>query len=99
MSEPRSRRRLLKELGVLGAASAVLRGTRERAAIAPGAGVPQPSGPVAADGTIRPRTSTTDVWIPPRGRSFQKFSFDFPEPAVAFDGYEFSFRVFTHENV
>jgi len=90
---------LLKELGVLGAASALLRGTRARGAIAPGAGAPQPSGPAAADGTILPRTSTTDVWIPPRGRSFQKFSFDFPEPAVAFDGYEFSFRVFTHENV
>ena len=27
-----------------------------------------------------------------------KFSFDFPEPSVAFEGFEFSFRVFTQEN-
>jgi hypothetical protein len=53
-----------------------------------------PSGP----GTILERTSTSGVFVPPRGRSFQKFSFDFPEPSVAFGGYEFAFRVFTHEN-
>ena len=45
-----------------------------------------------------PRTSTSGVFVPPRGRAFQKFSFDFAEPAVAFDGYEFGIRVFTHEN-
>jgi hypothetical protein len=28
-----------------------------------------------------------------------KFSFDFPEPSVVFEGYEVGFRVFTHENV
>ena len=27
-----------------------------------------------------------------------KFSFDCPEPSVAFEGFEFSFRVFTQEN-
>ncbi len=51
-----------------------------------------------ANGTIVPRTSTSDVFVPPRGRSFQKFSLDFPEPSIVFEGYEFSFRVFTHEN-
>src|SRR5919201_2240876 len=50
------------------------------------------------DGSIVARTSTSDVFVPPRGRSFQKFSFDFPEPSVQFGGYEFGFRVFTHEN-
>jgi len=52
-----------------------------------------------SNGTISLRTSTSDVFVPARGRSFQKFSFDFPEPSVAFDGLEFSVRVFTHENV
>ena len=45
------------------------------------------------------RSSTSDVFVPPRGRSFQKFSFDCPEPSIAFAGYEFGVRVFTHENV
>jgi hypothetical protein len=53
----------------------------------------------AVNGTILRHTSTTGVFVPPRGRGFQKFSFDFPEPSVAFDRYEFGFRVFTHENV
>ncbi|HYM25250.1 MAG TPA: hypothetical protein VEU08_18665, partial [Vicinamibacterales bacterium] len=52
----------------------------------------------AADGAIVERTSTSGVDIPPRGRGFQKFSFDFPEPSVAFGECEFGFRVFTHEN-
>jgi hypothetical protein len=52
----------------------------------------------AADGTILPLTSTSDVYIPPRGRGFFKFSFDFPEPSVAFQNLLFSFRVYTFEN-
>ena len=31
---------------------------------------------------LLPLTSTSDVFIPPRGRGYQKFSFDFPEPSV-----------------
>jgi len=54
--------------------------------------------PAEPDGTIVTKTSASDVFVPPRGRAFQKFSFDFPEPSVAFGGYEFAFRVFTHEN-
>jgi len=50
------------------------------------------------NGTMVPRSSTSGVFVPPRGRSFQKFSFDFPEPSVVFDGHEFSFRIFSHEN-
>jgi len=61
-------------------------------ALASGAQNPGPNG------TIVPRMSTSDIFVPPRGRSFQKFSFDFPEPSVVFEGHEFSFRVFTHEN-
>lgn len=42
--------------------------------------------------------STSDVFIPPKGDSWQKFSFDFPEPAVTFAGHRFSFLIFTAEN-
>ncbi len=50
------------------------------------------------NGTILPLNSTSDVFIPPRGRSFQKFSFDFPEPSVAFNGLEIGYRIYTFEN-
>jgi hypothetical protein len=91
-----SRRAWLKEVGsrTAGAAAATT--------IAADARASQPPRSEAAgstNGTISPHTSTTGVFVPPRGRSFQKFSFDFPEPSVAFDGYEFGFRIFTHENV
>lgn len=51
-----------------------------------------------ATGDIVDLYSTSDVFIPPRGRSFMKFSFDFPEPAVVFGDHRFSFLVFTDEN-
>ncbi len=47
---------------------------------------------------ILPLTSTSDVFIPGRGRGYQKFSFDFPEPSIEFEGYRFGFLVFTGEN-
>lgn len=53
---------------------------------------------VYAPGDITALSSTSDVFIPPRGRSFMKFSFDFPEPAVVFGNHRFSFLVFTEEN-
>lgn len=52
----------------------------------------------ASDGTIVPLTCTTGVYIPPRGESFFKFSFDFPEPSVVFRQMQFSFRLYTFEN-
>lgn len=72
-----------------------------------GAQLPNATAPVvarnevggAANGTILPLTSTSGVFIPPRGRSFQKFSFDFPEPSVVFKDMQFSFRLYTFENV
>jgi hypothetical protein len=82
----------LKEVGAAGAGS-VLAGPLARTA----AFAAQPRA-ARANGTIVDRVSTSDVFVPPRGRSFQKFSFDFPEPSVAFEGYEIGFRVFTHEN-
>jgi hypothetical protein len=51
-----------------------------------------------SDGEIFSFTSTTDVFTPSRGRAFMKFSFDFPEPVVAFGQHRFGFLVFTAEN-
>ena len=51
-----------------------------------------------APGDIVELYSTSEVFIPPRGRSFMKFSFDFPEPAVVFGDHRFSFLVFSDEN-
>ncbi len=48
--------------------------------------------------SVLPLTSTSDVFTPPRGRGFFKFSFDFPEPSVEFEGLKFSFRLYTFEN-
>ena len=47
---------------------------------------------------VLPLTSTSEVHVPPRGRSFMKFSFDFPEPSVEIEGLKIGFLVFTHEN-
>jgi hypothetical protein len=58
---------------------------------------PQPAAPPTS-GEITELFSTSEVHIPPRGRSFMKFSFDFPEPSVAFGGHRFGFLVFTEEN-
>src|SRR5207302_2293798 len=88
-----SRRAWLKKIAGTGAVSSVA-GSVTRAAIAEHA----VQAPTTVNGAIVPRTSAAGVFTPPRGRGFQKFSFDFPEPSVAFEGFEFSFRVFTHEN-
>ena len=49
-------------------------------------------------GDIDELYSTTDVFTPARGRTWMKFSFDFPEPAIVFGDHRFSFLVFTDEN-
>src|SRR5712691_5551334 len=88
MSDALSRRDWLKVLGAAGAGSLV----------PPGAdGAPLPL-PPRRDQPILPLTSTSEVFVPPRGRAFQKFSFDFPEPSVEFAGMRFSVLVFTREN-
>ncbi|MEO8636847.1 MAG: hypothetical protein ABI587_16345 [Gemmatimonadales bacterium] len=48
---------------------------------------------------VLPLGSTSEVHVPPRGASFQQFSFDFPEPSVELGGYRFGFRIFSRENV
>ena len=52
-----------------------------------------------APGDIVELTSASEIFTPPRGRSYMKFSFDFPEPSVVFGDYRFGFLVFTDENV
>src|SRR5205809_7625525 len=54
--------------------------------------------PTRPDTPILPLTSTSEVFVPPRGRAFQKFSFDFPEPSVEFNGMRLSVLVFTRAN-
>lgn len=99
MSDLPSRRDLLKTLGAAGAGM-----------ILPGAAgaspVRSPTGPAASRAAVPgsqaaqvlPLSSTSEVFVPPRGRSYQKFSFDFPEPSVPFAGLRFGFLVFTYEN-
>lgn len=74
-------------IGTLGAASA---------AALPGAN--RPAAPVPQAPPIQPLTSTSEVFVPPRGRAFNKFSFSFPEPSVAFGGLRFGFLIFSREN-
>ena len=93
MSDQLSRRDAIKILGVAGAAAALPGAVPASAAT---------TAPVALDADFRaeilPLTSTSDVFIPPKGRSYNTFSFDFPEPSVEFDGFRFGFIVFTDEN-
>ncbi len=96
MSESLSRRDLIKLLGVAGAWS--VWPAHHSASGEPTAGAtPLASGAEPAP-EILTLTSTTGVFVPPRGRAYDKFSFDFPEPSVAFGGYVFGFLVFTFEN-
>jgi len=96
-----SRRDLLKKTVAGVSAAAVLRGASWKETLS---GSQAFAGPGATTGAaestaIVPLTSTSDVFVPPRGKSFFKLSFDFPEPSVTFEGLQFSFRVFTFENV
>src|SRR5579863_6284701 len=92
MGDKISRRDWLKGAAA-GASCLALAGMPEVATAATGSAVP------ASENAILPLTSSDDVFIPPRGESFLKFSFDFPEPSLQFAGLQFSFRVYTFENV
>lgn len=102
MPDPISRRDLIKVLGVASAGGLLPAAAEAAEKIA---AVPEGSAAIATRGTpsyppgeIYPLTSTSDVFVPPRGRAFMKFSFDFPEPSVAFGDLRFGFLVFTDEN-
>ena len=92
MNPPLSRRDWMKLMGAAGAGSLIAAG----AAPVPPEAMPLPGGQPQPQ--VLPLTSTSGVFTPPRGRAFQKFSFDFPEPSVAFLGLTFGFLVFTREN-
>jgi hypothetical protein len=98
MSDHISRREALKVIGVVGAAAGA------GALLPPNAAAAAPVAPAApppvlnVPGEILPLTSTSEVFVPPRGRAYMKFSFDFPEPSVAFGDLRFGFLVFTDEN-
>ena len=93
MSEPISRRDWIKVVGAAGAGS-LMTNVSDASAISPIGATPAVGVPI----DILPLTSTSDVFVPPRGQAFVKFSFDFPEPSVPFGDYRFGFLVFTAEN-
>lgn len=84
-----SRRDALKIIGATSAA----------AALPGGAAAPSRAPHAGQAGGVVARSSTSDVFVPPRGNAFLDYSFDWPEPSVAFGGLLFSFRLFTRENV
>src|SRR5580693_1147920 len=94
-----SRREWIKVVGAAGAGSLLPADatTETVAPVMPDPAPPRATTPGPAPGEILPLTSTSDVFVPPRGRSFVKFSFDFPEPSVAFGDLRFGFLVFTDE--
>ena len=87
-----SRRDLIKAVGAAGAGSVLA-----SAASAPSLGA-ESARPPGRRAEILPLSSTSEVFVPPRGRGFNKFSFDFPEPSVAFDNLRFGFIVFGRDN-
>ncbi len=88
MIDPLSRRNWVKLVGAAGASTLIPAAATALTSSADPQLVP-----------ILPLSSTSDVFIPPRGKAaFQKFSFDFPEPSVEYHGYRFGFLVFTREN-
>ncbi len=97
MSDSISRRDVIKLLGAAGLGTVLPAGGASTASRSAGSTLP----PVAAGAPVEilPLVSTSDVFIPPRGRGFDKFSFDFPEPSVPFAGLQFGFLIFTRENV
>jgi len=97
MSDSFSRRDFLMTVAGAGALAAT---PASPAAASPAVDGPAVDGPATAEvaAPIVDLSSTSEVFIPPRGRSVMKFSFDFPEPSVAFGGHRFGFLVFTDEN-
>ncbi len=64
----------------------------------PPLGVTPATGAVPAADPIVALSSSSEVFIPPRGDGFMKWSFDSPEPSVAFEGLRIGFKVFSREN-
>lgn len=92
MPDDISRRDAIKALGAVGASSIL--------PDVPDLHLPDqpPAASPATAADILALTSTSEVFVPPRGNAFAKFSFDFPEPSVAYEGYRIGVTVFTREN-
>ena len=94
-----SRRDWLKTVGAASAGAMVPLDALASAVPEPSSGpAPIAVATVHAPGDIVELYSTSDVFIPARGRTWMKFSFDNPEPGVVFGPHRFSFLVFTDEN-
>jgi len=98
MSDSVSRRDWLKTVGAASASAMVAHDVLRVPAGLVAEAVPPAPPPPYATGDIVDLVSTSQIFIPPRGRAFQKFSYDFPEPSVAFGEFTFGFLVFTDEN-
>jgi hypothetical protein len=103
MTDRISRRDVIKGLGAVGAGgllNSINAGEliEERSPSEINRPLPQAVLTPRVDGEITPLNSTSEVFIPPRGRGYMKFSFDFPEPVVSFGEHRFGFLVFTAEN-
>src|SRR5262245_11918039 len=100
MTKPFSRRDWIKTVGVASTIAPLDLVHADGILASPSAPAPAPLDikTAYAPGDIVELYSTSDVNIPPRGPSFMKFSFDFPEPGVVFGDHRFSFLVFTDEN-
>jgi hypothetical protein len=98
MTDDISRRDWLKTVGVAGAGALVPLDTLAAAGGSVPTPVPTPPLTGHAAGDIVDLTSTSEIFIPPRGRGFMKFSFDFPEPSIVFGDVRFGFLVFGDEN-
>ena len=104
MSDELTRRDWLKVVGAAGAAGMVPALPDGAAARPTGAAGPADAAPAVlpgqrlADGEIVALFNTSEVHTPSRGSGRMRFSFDFPEPSVAFGGHRFGFLVFTDEN-
>ncbi len=96
MSNEFSRRDVLKGAAATASYLAV-DGLPARASASPLADTGGTTG-TPSNGTILPLNCTSNVILPPPGRSFQKFSFDFPEPSVVFNKLIIGFRLYTFEN-
>lgn len=88
-TEDLSRRDWMKLVGAASAGSVIATNA---------AGATAADAAAARRAEILPLSSTSEVFVPPRGRAFNKFSFDFPEPSVAFDNLRFGFIVFGRDN-
>jgi hypothetical protein len=96
MASKISRRELL--VGAAGASCVPLTAVPAQTVARADTGARANAAAAADSGGLLPLTCTSEVIIPPLGRSFMKFSYDFPEPSVEFGGLRISFRLHTFEN-